>query len=345
MRVGLLTGGGDCPGLNAVLRGFVLRHVEHHGHEAVGFVGGWKGVLENRARPLTAGDVAAEWNTGGTILGTSRTNPYQLDGGSAKIRATWQARGLDALVAIGGEDTLGVATKLSAEGLSIVGVPKTIDNDLNGTDYTFGFDTAINIAAEALDRLHTTARSHGRALVCEVMGRHAGWIGAYAGLAGGAHVTLLPEFAPDLDQVCDVVRKRREAGSYSIVVVSEGVELPEAAAGAESAAGGGALDAFGHARLGGVGARLAAILEARTGVETRAVVLGHLQRGGAPSAYDRVLATRFGVRAADLCGEGTFGVMVALRGTSLVAIPLSEATGELKTVPASFYQMIQGVSG
>ncbi len=343
MRVGLLTGGGDCPGLNAVLRGFVLRHVQHHGHEAIGFLGGWKGVLENRARPLLPEDVASEWNTGGTILGTSRTNPYKIEDGVNKIRATWQSRGLDALVAIGGEDTLGVATKLAGEGLAVVGVPKTIDNDLSGTDYTFGFDTAINIAAEALDRLHTTARSHGRAIVCEVMGRHAGWIGAYAGLAGGAHHTLLPEFPPDVEAVCDVVRTRKAAGGYSIIVVSEGVELPQAAGGGEEP--GAALDAFGHARLGGVGAQLAALIEARTGVETRAVVLGHLQRGGSPSAYDRVLATRFGVRAADLCVEGTFGVMVALRGTSMVAIPLAEATGELKTVPASFYQMIQGVSG
>jgi 6-phosphofructokinase 1 len=356
MRVGLLTGGGDCPGLNAVLRGFVLRHVRHHGHEAVGFLGGWKGVIENRARPLSPDDVAAEWNTGGTTLGTSRTNPYKLEQGVAKIRDTWKAQRLDALVAIGGEDTLGVATKLAAEGLALVGVPKTIDNDLSGTDYTFGFDTAINIAAEALDRLHTTARSHGRAIVCEVMGRHAGWIGAYAGIAGGAHVTLLPEFPPDLDAVCDVVRRRKEAGGYSIVVVSEGVELPAppTSGGAGGATGGGAgagagggtaLDAFGHARLGGVGETLAAILEARTGVESRAVVLGHIQRGGAPSAYDRVLATRFGVRAADLAQEKTFGVMVALRGTGLVAIPLAEATGALKTVPASFYEMIQGVSG
>jgi 6-phosphofructokinase 1 len=345
MRVGLLTGGGDCPGLNAVLRGFVLRHVRHHGHEAIGFVDGWKGVLENRARPLAPDDVASEWNTGGTILGTSRTNPYKIDGAIDRIRSTWEARGLDALVAIGGEDTLGVATRLSDDGFAMIGVPKTIDNDLSGTDYTFGFDTAINIAAEALDRLHTTARSHGRAIVCEVMGRHAGWIGAYAGLAGGAHCTLLPEYPVDLEAVCRVVAERRKAGSYSIVVVSEGVELPGAGAGGEGGSEGAGLDAFGHVRLGGVGAQLAAAIEEKTGVETRAVVLGHIQRGGSPSAYDRVLATRFGVRAADLAGEGTFGVMVALRGTGLVAIPLAEATGELKTVPASFYEMIQGVSG
>jgi phosphofructokinase-like protein len=342
MRVGILTGGGDCPGLNAVLRGFVLRHVQQRGHEALGFLGGWKGLVEDRARPLSPADIADLWNVGGTVLGTSRTNPYKLDGGVAKIRATWVARGLDALVAVGGEDTLGVATRLAAEGLALVGVPKTIDNDLSGTDYTFGFDTAVNIACEAIDRLHTTARSHGRVLVCEVMGRHAGWIGAYAGLAGGAHVTLLPEFPIDLDAVCSVVRARRESGpGYTIVVVSEGARLPEG----DVATRADDLDAFGHVRLGGIGQALAARIEQATGAETRAVVLGHVQRGGAPSAYDRVLATRFGVRAADLVGEREFGVMVALRGTELVAVPLAEATGTLKTVPRAFYEMVQGVSG
>ncbi len=341
MRVGILTGGGDCPGLNAVLRGFVLRHAQR-GHETLGIEGGWKGMLENCARPLLPSDVAELWNVGGTVLGTSRTNPYKVDGGVDRIRATWQARGLDALVAIGGEDTLGVATKLAGEGLALVGVPKTIDNDLSGTDYTFGFDTAINIAAEAIDRLHTTARSHGRALVCEVMGRHAGWIGAYAGLAGGAHVTLLPEFEIDVEAVCRVVeeRKRGPAG-YSIVVVSEGARMP--AVGVATVAQG--TDAFGHERLGGVAQRLAERIELETGVETRAVVLGHIQRGGAPSAYDRVLATRFGVRAADLVSEGQFGVMVSLKGTEITEVPLIEGTGALKTVPASFYEMVRGVSG
>ncbi|MGH7724791.1 MAG: 6-phosphofructokinase [Candidatus Eiseniibacteriota bacterium] len=342
MRVGILTGGGDCPGLNAVLRGFVLRHVQHHGHEAIGFERGWRGVLENRARPLAPADVADHWNTGGTILGTSRTNPYKEENGAARIRATWDARGLDALVAIGGEDTLGVATRLSAEGFALVGVPKTIDNDLSGTDYTFGFDTAINIAAEAIDRLHTTARSHGRTIVCEVMGRHAGWIGAYAGLAGGAAATLLPEFDIDLAEVCRVVRERKEKGpGYSIVVVSEGAHL--AASGVSTVAS--ATDAFGHERLGGIGQQLAEAIERETGCETRAVVLGHIQRGGAPSAYDRVLATRFGVRAADLVEKREFGIMVALRGTAIVGVPLAEATGTLKTVPPSFYEMIRGVSG
>jgi len=342
MRVGILTGGGDCPGLNAVLRGFVLRHVQHGDNQTIGLLQGWKGLTENRARPLRPEDVADLWNVGGTVLGTSRTNPYKVDGGVGKIRATWQALGLDALVAIGGEDTLGVATKLSAAGFKIVGVPKTIDNDLSGTDYTFGFDTAVNIACEAIDRLHTTARSHGRVLVCEVMGRHAGWIGAYAGLAGGAHVTLLPEFPIDVDAVCRVVRARREHGpGYSIVVVSEGAKFPQQDVATRAAE----LDAFGHVRLGGIGQELAARIEQATGAETRAVVLGHIQRGGAPSAYDRVLATRFGVRAADLAHAGEFGVMVSLKGTALAAVPLAEATGTLKTVPESFFEMIQGVSG
>jgi 6-phosphofructokinase 1 len=343
MRVGILTGGGDCPGLNAVLRGFVLRHARDRGGEVLGFEQGWRGLLENRARPLAPADVADLWNVGGTVLGTSRTNPLRKDDGLDVIRAAWQARGLDALVAIGGDDTLGVATRLAAAGLAVVGVPKTIDNDLSGTDYTFGFDTAINICAEALDRLHTTARSHGRVLVCEVMGRQAGWIGAYAGLAGGAHVTLVPEFPIDLEAVTAVVRRRREDGpGYTIIVVAEGAALPGAPGEVTVSA---EKDAFGHARLGGIGERLAARIEAAVGGEVRSVVLGHLQRGGAPSAYDRVLATRFGVRAADLVHERQFGVMVALRGTGLVSVPLVEATGALKQVPRSFYDMIEGVSG
>ncbi len=339
MRVGILTGGGDCPGLNGVLRGFVLRHAQHGG-ETVGFLRGWRGVLDGLVRPLAPADVEELWNVGGTILGTSRTNPLKGDGGLDAIRATWQAQRLDALVAVGGDDTLGVATKLAAAGLAVIGVPKTIDNDLSGTDYTFGFDTAINICAEALDRLHTTARSHGRTFVVEVMGRQAGWIGAYAGLAGGAHVTLLPEFPIDLAAVCEVVRRRRAQGSYTIIVVSEGATLDASGEVTVSAE----TDAFGHARLGGVAERLAARIEQETGVEVRSTVLGHIQRGGSPSAYDRVLATRFGVKAADLVHERQSGVMVALRGTGIVAVPLAEATGTLKQVPRSFYEMIQGVS-
>jgi len=341
MRVGILTGGGDCPGLNAVLRGFVLRHAQNGG-ETVGFLRGWRGVLDGLVRPLEPNDVAELWNVGGTVLGTSRTNPLKTDGGLDAVRASWKAQRLDALVAIGGDDTLGVATKLAAAGLDVVGVPKTIDNDLSGTDYTFGFDTAINICAEALDRLHTTARSHGRTFVVEVMGRQAGWIGAYAGLAGGAHVTLLPEFPIDLTAVCDVV-KRRKAGpaGYTIIVVSEGASLDQSGEITVSAE----TDAFGHARLGGIAERLAARIEKETGVEVRSTVLGHIQRGGPPSAYDRVLATRFGVQAADLVHEKKFGVMVALRGTGIVNVPLAEATGTLKQVPRSFYDMVAGVSG
>jgi phosphofructokinase-like protein len=341
MRVGILTGGGDCPGLNAVLRGFVLRHAHHGPGEVVGFLRGWRGVLDGAVRPLAPADVADLWNVGGTVLGTSRTNPLKEADGLERIRKAYAAQRLDALVAIGGDDTLGVATKLADAGLAVVGVPKTIDNDLSGTDYTFGFDTAINVCAEALDRLHTTARSHGRVIVCEVMGRQAGWIAAYAGLAGGAHVTLVPEFPIDLDAVCAVVRRRREEGpGYTIIVVAEGASL-----------GGGEVlvdattDAFGHARLGGIGERLAEAVEKATGCEVRAAVLGHLQRGGPPSAYDRVLATRFGVRAADLVRDREFGRMVALRGTQIVPIPLAEATGTLKQVPRSFHEMIEGVSG
>ncbi len=340
MRVGILTGGGDCPGLNAVLRGFVLRHVQNGG-ETVGFLRGWRGVLDGLARPLGPSDVAELLNVGGTVLGTSRTNPLKTEGGLDAVRATWKSQRLDALVAIGGDDTLGVATKLGEAGLDVVGVPKTIDNDLSGTDYTFGFDTAINICAEAIDRLHTTARSHGRTFVVEVMGRQAGWIGAYAGLAGGAHVTLLPEFPIDIAAVCDVVRRRKAGAGYSIIVVSEGAALDETGEITVSAE----KDAFGHARLGGIAERLAARIEKETGVEVRSAVLGHIQRGGPPSAYDRVLATRFGVRAADLVHEKKFGVMVALRGTEIVTVPLAEATGTLKQVPRSFYDMVAGVSG
>ena len=342
IRVGILTGGGDCPGLNAVLRGFVLRHVGQHGGEVLGFLRGWRGVLDGLVRPLAPSDVEELWNVGGTVLGTSRTNPLKVDGGLAAIRATWSAQRLDALVAIGGDDTLGVATQLAAAGLALVGVPKTIDNDLSGTDYTFGFDTAINICAEALDRLHTTARSHGRTFVVEVMGRQAGWIGAYAGIAGGAHITLLPEFPIDVAAVCATVKRRKVQGSgYTIIVVSEGAALDDAGEITVSAQ----TDAFGHARLGGVAERLAARIEQETGVEVRSTVLGHIQRGGSPTAYDRVLATRFGVHAADLVHEKNFGVMVALRGTGIVAVPLAEATGTLKQVPRSFYDMVQGVSG
>jgi len=334
MRIGVLTGGGDCPGLNAVLRAVVRKGIESYGHAFVGFRDGWRGPLQGDYVDLTVESVRGILPRGGTILGSSRTNPFAVEGGVAAVRQTLADLRLDALVAIGGEDTLGVAAKLSTEGVWVVGVPKTIDNDLSGTDYTFGFDTAVTIATEAIDRLHTTAESHHRALVLEVMGRHAGWIAMHAGLAGGANVILIPERPFETEQVCHYVERRFRGGKYAcIVVVAEGAQPVD---GAEMLASG-ATDAFGHARLGGVGVWLADQIERRTGKEARATVLGHVQRGGSPTAYDRVLATRFGLHAIDAVEDGEFGTMVALRGTSIVRVPLLEATATLKTVPPEFY--------
>ena len=329
MRIGMLTGGGDCPGLNAVIRGVVTKGVQVHGHEFVGFLDGWKGPLEGLTRPLGLADVAGILNRGGTILGSSRTNPYSVDGGLDRIRTNIQEAGIDALIAIGGEDTLGVAKKLTDDGLGVVGVPKTIDNDLCATDYTFGFDTAVMIATEAIDRVRTTAQSHHRALVVEVMGRHAGWIALHAGMAGGANVILVPEHEFDTEQVAVWVRTCFDRGVAPIVVASEGA-LP---AGGAASLKNDALDAFGHIRLGGIANWLADELETRTGIETRSVVLGHLQRGGEPTAYDRVLSTRFGVHAVDAVHDKDFGMMVALHGTEIVRVPLAEAVAKLKTVP------------
>jgi len=342
MKVGILTGGGDCPGLNAVLRAFVLRGVARHGFEVLGLLDGWKGLVGGRARPLAPGDVRDLVSVGGTVLGTSRTNLYKKPEDVESARTQWGALGLDALVAVGGEDTLGVAAKLAAEGRHVVGVPKTIDNDLSATDYTFGFDTAVNIAMECIDRVRTTAASHHRAIVIEVMGRHAGWIAAHVGIASGAHVVLMPEFAPDLGRVADIVRARRESGAgYSLIVVAEGVELPQGQAAGE----GKPLDAFGHVRLGGVGEDLAARLEQASGAETRSVTLGHVQRGGAPSAFDRVLGSRFGFAAADLVAEGGFGRMVSLRGTAIVSVPLAEGVAALKTVDDGLHQVVRALEG
>jgi len=342
MKVGILTGGGDCPGLNAVLRAFVLRGVARHGFEVLGLLDGWKGLVGGRARPLAPGDVRDLVSVGGTVLGTSRTNLYEKPEDVESARTQWGALGLDALVAVGGEDTLGVAAKLAAEGRHVVGVPKTIDNDLSATDYTFGFDTAVNIAMECIDRVRTTAASHHRAIVIEVMGRHAGWIAAHVGIASGAHAVLMPEFAPDLGRVADIVRARRESGAgYSLIVVAEGVELPQGQAAGE----GKPLDAFGHVRLGGVGEDLAARLEQATGAETRSVTLGHVQRGGAPSAFDRVLGSRFGFAAADLVAEGGFGRMVSLRGTAIVSVPLAEGVAALKTVDDGLHQVVRALEG
>lgn len=333
MRIGVLTGGGDCPGLNAVIRAVVRKGVSAYGHEFTGFRDGWRGPLEGDAVPLDIQAVRGILPRGGTILGSSRTNPMKIEGGVDRIRENLAAAGVDALIAIGGEDTLGVARRLADQGVQVVGVPKTIDNDLSGTDYTFGFDTAVNIATEAIDRLHTTAESHHRALICEVMGRHAGWIALHAGLAGGANVILIPERPFDIDRVCEYVESRFRTRYSPIVVVAEGAHPVEG----QTAVRSGALDAFGHVRLGGVGEFLAKEIEKRTGKEARTTVLGHIQRGGTPTAFDRVLATRFGLHAIDAAHEGDFGVMVALRGTEIVRVGLEEATAELKTVPPERY--------
>src|SRR5215218_1659509 len=310
-RIGVLTGGGDCPGLNAVIRGVVRKGVNAHGHEIVGFRYGWAGLLANEAVELTVESTSGILPRGGTILGTSRTNPYKEDGGSDRVRATLEARGIDVLIPIGGEDTLGVAGRLSQEGIPVVGVPKTIDNDLAATDFTFGFQTAVQIATDAIDRLHTTAESHNRVLVVEVMGRHAGWLAVYSGIAGGADVILIPERPFDIDQVCEHLKRRHQRGTtFSIVVVAEGATPKD----------GGLLtqhqttDAFGHVRLGGIGTMLEQEIEQRTGFESRTTILGHIQRGGTPLAFDRVLGTRFGVAAVDAISEGDYGKMVALRG-------------------------------
>jgi 6-phosphofructokinase 1 len=337
MRIGVLTGGGDCPGLNAVIRAVVRKGTEVHGHDFVGFRDGWKGPLEGVTVELGVEQTRGILPRGGTILGSSRTNPLKVDGGVERIEENLRRLGVDALVAIGGEDTLGVATRLAEHGLKVVGVPKTIDNDLGATDYTFGFDTAVQVAVDAIDRLHTTAESHHRVLIVEVMGRHAGWIALHSGLAGGANVILIPERPFDIDQVCEYVKSRFARQYAPIIVVAEGA-TPKA--GTLELAGG-ELDAFGHARLGGIGQVLEREIEARTGYESRQTVLGHVQRGGTPTAFDRLLATRFGLAAADAVHEGDTGMMVALRGTDIVRVPLQEATRELKTVPLERYEEAQ----
>jgi ATP-dependent phosphofructokinase / diphosphate-dependent phosphofructokinase len=334
MRIGVLTGGGDCPGLNAVIRAVVRKGVGVHGLDFVGYRDGWKGPLEGLTMELGVPQVRGILPRGGTILGSSRTNPFKIDGGVERIKDNLASDGVDALIAIGGEDTLGVATKLADLGVAVVGVPKTIDNDLSGTDFTFGFDTAVNIASEAIDRLHTTAESHHRVVVVEVMGRHAGWIALHSGISGGANVVLIPERPFDIEQVCDLVRKRFETRYAPIIVVAEGAVPRE---GGDMTLVSGETDAFGHVRLGGIGDRLASEIESRTGAEARAVVIGHVQRGGTPTAFDRWLATRFGLHAVDAVAEKDFGKMVALRGTDIVRVPLIEGTGELKLVSPAEY--------
>jgi 6-phosphofructokinase 1 len=334
VRIGVLTGGGDCPGLNAVIRAIVRKGVGEYGHEFVGFRDGWRGPLEGESRPLGVPEVRGILPRGGTILGSSRTNPLAEEGGAERIVANLEAGGIDGLIAIGGEDTLGVATKLSGRGVRIVGVPKTIDNDLSATDYTFGFDTAVNIAMGAIDRLHTTAESHRRVLIVEVMGRHAGWIAFHAGVAGGANVILVPELPFDLDRVCSYIERRFESQYSPIVVVSEGAEPRDG----RPDVGEAPTDAFGHVRLGGIAHWLEGEIERRTGQEARATVLGYVQRGGTPTAFDRVLATRFGLHAIDAAHEGRWGMMTSLRATDIVLVDLAEATRELKLVPESLYR-------
>jgi phosphofructokinase-like protein len=335
MRIGVLTGGGDCPGLNAVIRAIVRKGINDHGHEFVGFRYGWAGVVKNEAMDLTIESTRGILHRGGTILGSSRTNPYKQDGGAEAVRATMEARGLDALIPIGGEDTLGVAGRLTADGVNVVGVPKTIDNDLAATDFTFGFQTAVQIATDAIDRLHTTAESHNRVIIVEVMGRHAGWIAVYSGMAGGADVILIPERPFDVDQVCDHIRRRHQKGStFSIVVVAEGATRSDGDVISDHQT----TDAFGHVRLGGIAVQLEKEIEERTGYESRMTILGHVQRGGTPLAYDRVLGTRFGVAAVDAASEGDFGKMVALRGTQIVRVDLAEALAEPKLVDPELYE-------
>ena len=334
-QVGVLTGGGDCPGLNSVIRAVTRRAMQAE-LKVLGIRNGWKGLIQADVVPLDLKAVSGILPKGGTILGTSRTNPYKRPEDLARLLENMSRLGLDALIAIGGEDTLGVATRLVKEGVRIVGVPKTIDNDLSMTDYTFGFDTAVNIAMEAIDRLHTTAESHHRVMVAEVMGRHAGWIATCAGIAGGADMILIPEEAIDLEAVCASLRKRHARGKdFSVVVVAEGAHFKETA----DVCSEGALDEFGHARLGGIGHMLGGLIEQRTGYETRVTVLGHLQRGGSPTAFDRVLGTRFGVKAVELVLEGRFGHMVSLQGNRIVGVDIAQGTGQLKTVDRELYDL------
>ncbi len=323
MRIGILTGGGDCPGLNAVIRAVVRKGEGVFGHNIIGFRYGWRGVIECQTTDLTVGTTRGILHRGGTILGTSRTNPYRTDDGVRRALDTLKRERIDALV-----------SRLTDEGVRIVGVPKTIDNDLSATDFTFGFDTAVQIATDAIDRLHTTAESHDRVMVCEVMGRHAGWIATFAGMAGGADVILIPEEPFDVDDVCDRIRHRHLRGArFSIVVVAEGAIPKEGTMATQEAE----VDQFGHVRLGGIGNLLQTEIEGRTGFETRVTILGHIQRGGTPTAYDRVLATRFGGEAIDAVHQGDFGTMVALRGPDIVRVPLADAVRELKTVDRRIY--------
>jgi phosphofructokinase-like protein len=341
MRVGVLTGGGDCPGLNAVIRAIVRKGIDGYGHAIVGFRDGWRGVIDNEFEELTIESTRGILHRGGTILGTSRTNPYKHDDGARRTQETMRNLNLDGLIAIGGEDTLGAAHRLNDDGVNVLGVPKTIDNDLSGTDVTFGFDTALQVASEAIDRLHTTAESHHRILVVEVMGRNAGWIALHSGVAGGADVILIPERPFDIDEVCGQLRRRKARGrNFSIVVAAEGASAKDGQGVAEDE-----IDEFGHPRLGGIGHWLEREIEARTGFETRATVLGHVQRGGTPTALDRVLATRYGLAAIDAAHDRKWGMMVALHGTRIDLVPLADAVAELRTVPLEDYEAFSALFG
>ncbi|MCL4313483.1 MAG: 6-phosphofructokinase [Actinobacteria bacterium] len=345
MRIGLLTGGGDCPGLNAAIRAIVFKAEMGYGDEVVGFADGWRGVMEDAVRPLDVNSCRDILPLGGTILGTSRTNPYSTDGGVEKVLDTLRKEGVDVLIAIGGDDTLGVAHKLSAAQVAVVGVPKTIDNDLSATEVTFGFDTAVQIATDAIDRLRTTAESHHRVIVCEVMGRHAGWIATLAGLAGGAAEILVPEEPFDIEAVCKRLQRLHDKGQFSsIVVIAEGAKpaKPFRSLQGASDASGKPLDQFGHERLGGISNAVAEEIEARTGFESRVTILGHVQRGGTPTAYDRVLATRFGVAAVEACHDGAFDTMVALHAGEIIRVPLEEAVGVSKTVDLTLLHDVVG---
>ena len=340
MRVGMLTGGGDCPGLNAVIRAAVRKGIFHYKDEFVGFIEGWRGVVENKTRPLNLDDVSGILHLGGTILRTSRTNPRKIEGGVEKCLATIAANRLDALITIGGDDTQGFANVLIGKGIKAVGVPKTIDNDLSGTDACFGFDTAVSIATEAVDRLHSTAEAHNRVIVCEVMGRDAGWIAITSGIAGGADAIFVPEKPIDIDYAVKILKDRHERGKlFSIIVVAEGAKLP----GADQATQGAKVDAFGHARLSGIGQTVAEIIEQRTGYETRSVNLGHTQRGGTPTAFDRMLATRYGSAAIDMVHQGQFGRLAVLRGGEITSIPIEDAIAKTRTIGDDLIALAAGL--
>lgn len=342
MKIGVLTGGGDCPGLNAVIRA-VVRKAHRSGSQVIGVRNGWQGLLDNSYIELDSKTASGILHLGGTIIGTSRANPFKDPDGADTVLRNFRLMGLEGLVVIGGEGTMGCTARFAELGLPVVGVPKTIDNDLFGTDFTFGFDTAVSIATEAIDRIHTTAEAHNRVMVVEVMGRHVGWIAMYAGIAGGADLTLIPEKPVDIEVVCDTIRRRHARGkSFSVVVVAEGIDFTE---GSGLEASKKEVDEFGHIRLGGVSQILAREIERRTKFETRCVVLGHTQRGGTPTAHDRVLATRYGVFATEMLLRGEFGKMAALRGNEIIAIPLSEVAGKLKTVDPALYALAETFFG